>query len=68
MGITTLTVGVNYKLELSEFLEKLTAIRKLPKNAIEDKTKWMYNRGVKKNGVIHGACNDENNPYQEKLD
>lgn len=66
--LTQFAVGVNYKLELSEFLEKLTAIRKPPKKSIEDKTKWMYNKGVKENGASHGAWDDKNNPYQEKRD
>jgi len=66
--LTQFAVGVNYKLELSEFLEKLTAIRKPPKKSIEDKTKWMYNKDVKENGASHGAWDDKNNPYQEKRD
>jgi hypothetical protein len=49
-------------------LENSTVIGKLPKKTIEDKTKKLYNKGVKENGSSHGAWDDKNNPYQEKRD
>ena len=58
-------VGVNYKPE-SGFLENSTVIWKLPKKTFEEKTKKLYNKGVKENGAIHGAWNDKNKPYQKK--
>ncbi|WP_455485494.1 phage minor capsid protein [Gemella sp.] len=51
-------VGVNYKPELSGFLENSTVIWKLPKKTFEEKTKKLYNKGVKENGAIHGARNE----------
>ena len=41
---------------------------KPPKKSIEDRNKWMYNRGVKENDAIHGAWNDKNYPYRENRD
>ena len=56
-------VDVNYKPE-SGFLENSTVIWKLPKKTFEEKTKKLYNKGVKENGVIHGqemSCPEAHN-------
>ena len=57
-------VGVNYKQDF----ENSIVIGWPSRKSIEDRNKWMYNRGVKENDAIHGVWNDRNYPYWGKRD
>lgn len=57
-------VCANYKSEIPGFLKNSTVIGEPPKKTIEDKTKKLYNKGVKEKVV----WNDKNHFYQEERD
>lgn len=49
--LTLFVVDVNYRPKIPGFLKNSTVIGKPPKKTIEDKTKKLYNKGVKEKVV-----------------